>query len=73
MPAPVPDADRRTRRWLALVVFALLTFLPAFASLPVTDRDEARFTQASRQMVESGDLIDIRFQDEARHKKPIGI
>ncbi|MFY8147450.1 MAG: ArnT family glycosyltransferase, partial [Rhodobacter sp.] len=41
--------------------------------LPVTDRDEARFVQASRQMVESGDFVDIRFQDEARHKKPVGI
>lgn len=61
------------RQWLALLVFALLAFLPAFASLPITDRDEARFAQASRQMVASGDLIDIRFQDEARHKKPIGI
>ena len=61
------------RYWLALVLFALLAFLPAFASLPITDRDEARFAQASRQMVTSGDLIDIRFQDEARHKKPVGI
>lgn len=67
------DQTTQRRYWLALVVFALLAFLPAFASLPITDRDEARFTQASRQMVESGDLIDIRFQDEARHKKPVGI
>lgn len=68
-------ADQTTQRryWLALVLFALLAFLPAFASLPITDRDEARFAQASRQMVESGDLVDIRFQDEARHKKPVGI
>jgi 4-amino-4-deoxy-L-arabinose transferase-like glycosyltransferase len=59
--------------WLALVLFALLAFLPAQSTLPVTDRDEARFVQASRQMVESGDFVDIRFQDEARHKKPVGI
>jgi 4-amino-4-deoxy-L-arabinose transferase-like glycosyltransferase len=37
------------------------------------DRDEARFAQATRQMLESGDFVDIRFQDEARHKKPVGI
>lgn len=37
------------------------------------DRDESRFVQSSRQMVTTGDLIDIRFQDEPRHKKPIGI
>jgi 4-amino-4-deoxy-L-arabinose transferase-like glycosyltransferase len=63
----------RVLRWLALIAFALLTFLPGFATLPVTDRDEARFVQASRQMVQSGDYIDIRFQDEARYKKPVGI
>lgn len=37
------------------------------------DRDESRFAQASKQMVETGDYVDIRFQEEARHKKPIGI
>lgn len=62
-----------TGTWLMLVLFALLTFLPAFATLPVTDRDEARFVQSSRQMVESGDLVDIRFQEEPRYKKPVGI
>lgn len=59
--------------WLAVMVLALLTFLPGFATLPVIDRDEARFVQASRQMAQTGDYIDIRFQDEARHKKPVGI
>src|SRR6202012_4883724 len=42
-------------------------------TLPVTDRDEARFVQASRQMLETHDFILIRFQDEARNKKPAGI
>lgn len=59
--------------WLALALFALLAFLPAQSALPVTDRDEARFVQASRQMVDSGEFVDIRFQEEARHKKPVGI
>ncbi|WP_128513689.1 ArnT family glycosyltransferase [Tabrizicola thermarum] len=58
---------------MALALFAFLAFLPALASLPVTDRDEARFVQASRQMVESGDFVDIRFQNEPRYKKPVGI
>ncbi len=57
----------------ALVALALVLLLPGFFALPPFDRDEARFAQASRQMVESGDLVDIRFQDEPRHKKPIGI
>src|SRR5216684_1950864 len=56
-----------------LVVVALLSFLPGFFSIPPIDRDEARFAQASKQMVESGDYVDIRFQDEVRYKKPVGI
>ncbi|WP_448206219.1 ArnT family glycosyltransferase [Azospirillum sp. sgz302134] len=56
-----------------LVVVSVLLFLPGFFDLPPFDRDEARFAQASHQMLESGDYVDIRFQDEARHKKPVGI
>ena len=58
---------------LALMLFALLTFTPGFTTLPPTDRDESRFAQASKQMLESGDFVAIRFQDEARLKKPVGI
>jgi len=58
---------------IVIIAVALVFFLPGFQSLPVVDRDEARFAQASRQMLTTGDLIDIRYQDEARHKKPVGI
>ncbi len=51
----------------------LIFILPGFYSLPPLDRDEARFAQASRQMLESGDYITIKFQEELRSKKPIGI
>jgi len=56
-----------------LLVLALLAFLPGFISLQPIDRDEPRFAQATKQMLESGDFVDIRLQDEARHKKPVGI
>ncbi len=56
-----------------LVAFCLLAFLPGFFQIPPVDRDEARFAQATKQMVESGDYVDIRFQDEVRYKKPVGI
>src|SRR6516162_4889000 len=56
-----------------LMVCGLLLFLPGFFNIPPIDRDEARFAQATRQMVESGDFVDIRFQDEVRYKKPVGI
>ena len=63
----------RPWHWAALVALCLALYLPGFATLPVFDRDEARFAQASRQMVESGDYVGIRFQGEERLKKPVGI
>ncbi|MEA2983083.1 MAG: hypothetical protein QOF91_2493 [Alphaproteobacteria bacterium] len=56
-----------------LVVAALLAFLPGFFQIPPMDRDEARFAQATKQMLETGEYVDIRFQDEVRYKKPVGI
>ncbi len=61
------------RAVLLLVALSLLAFLPGFFQVPPVDRDEARFAQATKQMVETGDYVDIRFQDEVRYKKPIGI
>src|SRR3954471_22406768 len=57
----------------ALLALCLLLFLPGQISLQPMDRDEPRFAQASKQMLESGDFVDIRFQGKARHKKPVGI
>jgi len=56
-----------------LVVFSLLAFLPGFFQIPPVDRDEARFAQATKQMLETRDYVDIRFQNEVRYKKPVGI
>ncbi len=56
-----------------LVAIALLSFLPGFLQIPPVDRDEARFAQATKQMIETGDYVDIRFQEETRYKKPVGI
>src|SRR5438552_6124121 len=71
----VVDFAMRSHSRAAAVLFmvALLGFLPGIFSIPPIDRDEARFAQATKQMVESGDYIDIRFQDEVRYKKPVGI
>src|SRR5580765_6346747 len=61
-------------RAVAFLLFcSLVLFLPGFFNIPPVDRDEARFAQATKQMLESGDYIDIRFQDEVRYKKPVGI
>ena len=55
----------------ALVV--LVSALPALFALPPLDRDESRFAQASSQMMETGDYVNIRYQSEPRDKKPVGI
>jgi 4-amino-4-deoxy-L-arabinose transferase-like glycosyltransferase len=74
LPAIVDFATRSHARAMAvLVLFSLLMFLPGFFQIPPMDRDESRFAQASKQMVETGDYVDIRFLDEVRYKKPVGI
>ena len=54
-------------------LFVLVSALPALFALPPLDRDESRFAEASAQMLESGDVVNIRYQAEAREKKPVGI
>ena len=56
-----------------LMLCGLLLFLPGFFTIPAIDRDEARFAQATKQMVETHDFVDIRFQEDVRYKKPVGI
>lgn len=67
-----PDPGRTpTGRALAgLLAVLLAVYVPGLFSLPVVDRDEARFAQASRQMLESvvlgpgaGDRRPIRRED----------
>src|SRR6201993_4182883 len=61
------------RATAALLVVALLAFLPGFFQIPPVDRDEAYFAQATKQMIETGDYVDIRYQDDVRYRKPVGI
>lgn len=58
--------------WLVVILCAGLVMI-GHQTLPPIDRDEARFSQASKQMVASKDFITIKFQDEYRAKKPAGI
>src|SRR5262249_22816171 len=53
---------------LTLAGLCLLLWLPGIFSLPPMDRDESRFASASRQMLESGNFVDIRFGHEVRYK-----
>ncbi len=67
--------DRLTgglRPYLLLSLLCLILYLPGLAAVPPLDRDESRFIQATRQMLETGDYIRIQFQDDMRAKKPVG-
>lgn len=59
--------------YVFLIVLCFAFFIPGIVSLPPTDRDESSFAQASKQMIETGNYVDIRLQDKPRYKKPIGI
>ena len=60
-------------RPVALVLFCLMLWLPGVIGIPASDRDEARFVQGTKQMLETGDFVSIRNGEEARNRKPIGI
>jgi 4-amino-4-deoxy-L-arabinose transferase-like glycosyltransferase len=65
------SSNRRAAGMLLLV--SLVLFLPGFFQIPPVDRDEAYFAQATKQMIETGDYVDIRYQDDVRYRKPVGI
>jgi len=68
--------DRLTESRWAYAVLAGLVFLlalPGLFALPVLDRDEGRFTEASSEMLESGDFVVIRYHEDLRNKKPVAI
>ena len=56
-----------------LFMLGLAVLVPGITQMPPLDRDEARYIQSTKQMVESGDYVDIRFQDQPRYEQPIGI
>ncbi len=66
--------DALARRPLAtLFLLCFIAWVPGFFTLPPLDRDESRFAQASKQMVETGNYVDIRYSVGPRYKKPVGI
>jgi len=68
--------DAWSRGWrapLLAALVALIAGLPGLFAMPPLDRDESRFAQATSQMLETGDYVVIKFQDQPRFKKPVGI
>ena len=54
----------------ALLLAALGLYLVGNASVQLMDRDEPRYAQCSRQMLQSGDWVVPRLFDDIRAKKP---
>lgn len=78
MAAPLSPAlfDQFARGWRGYLLIVLIALSAGFMGVmrtPVTDIDEARFAQATRQMVDSGDYVRIMLQDAERSRKPVGI
>jgi 4-amino-4-deoxy-L-arabinose transferase-like glycosyltransferase len=71
--APGAPAGVGWRVYLLLALAAFAVFLPGRMSLPPVDRDESRYLQATRQMLQTGDFVQIRFQDQPRNLQPVGI
>ena len=63
----------RAIHYLLLAVMCFALFVPGLARLPPIDRDESRYMQATSQMLESGNYVDVRFQDQPRYLQPAGI
>lgn len=52
------------RSYIFLVTCAAVFLLPGFLAIPPFDREEARFAQTTRQMIETGNYADPQFQQE---------
>lgn len=73
VPPPVPGRRLARHGYAVLALVCLLLWAPGILSLPALDRDESRFAESSRQMLDSGNYVDIRFGQVPRYKKPVGI
>jgi 4-amino-4-deoxy-L-arabinose transferase-like glycosyltransferase len=56
-----------------LLLTSLIAFLPGVFEIPPIDRDEAYLSQSSKEMMEGGDYVDLRYQHDAHYTKPVGI
>ena len=75
-PAPasrLPLPALQLPKCVLLILICLIFYIPGLFTIPPLDRDEARYAQATKQMVESHDFVRISFQNTPRNKKPIGI
>jgi 4-amino-4-deoxy-L-arabinose transferase-like glycosyltransferase len=71
----VTEATARPRLldFLMLLLLALALLLPGQMGIPPLDRDESRYAAATNQMLETGNFVDIRYQETPRYLQPAGI
>jgi 4-amino-4-deoxy-L-arabinose transferase-like glycosyltransferase len=68
-----PELTQWNRRW-PLCLIGIVVFLSFFVNLgnaPLFDRDEGAFSEATREMAESGNYISTTLNGEPRYDKPI--
>ena len=58
---------------MALVVVALVCFLPGFVTMPPIDGDGPAYAVAAREMVASGDFATVRVQTDMQPWRPHGM
>jgi 4-amino-4-deoxy-L-arabinose transferase-like glycosyltransferase len=66
-------AGSRLASIAAILILALVCFLPGFNTLPPLDSDEPRFAEATREMMVSGNYATVRLQSAPATITPIGI
>jgi len=70
----MPSERNATLRDVALIILVcVILFAPGIAQVPIIDRDEGLYVTASRQMLQTGEYLDIRLLDLPRYRKPHGI
>jgi 4-amino-4-deoxy-L-arabinose transferase-like glycosyltransferase len=60
----------RTHGWWLLLVLTLILYVPGTGTIPLMDRDEPRFAQATVEMMARGTWTIPYFNDEFRFDKP---
>jgi len=58
------------QRYLFIISFAGILFLPFIGDVDLFDWDEINFAEAAREMIQTGDYLTVRIDFEPFHEKP---
>src|SRR5215467_15630031 len=68
--SPITDHRSLTARYALLFTACVLFHIAGTWSLPLIDRDEPRFAEASREMIQRSDYVVPYFNNQLRLDKP---